>query len=67
MRELVRRGGFAGNDATIDDKPFGANVIVGGTGNDNEEFTLSFCDLPNAGEDLVMDFAEIKITLDDAL
>ncbi|KAA3647426.1 MAG: serine protease [Bacteroidetes bacterium] len=58
---------ISGNGVPRDDRPVGANVIVGGTGDGDEEFDINFCNLPIAGEDLVTNYAEVKLTLDDAL
>lgn len=52
---------------TVDDRPMGANVFVGGMGNSEEDFDLSVCETPYAGEFNVTDFAEVKITLDSLL
>ena len=53
--------------STGDDRPLGANIIVGGMGNENETFDLQFCNTPQAGEANITEFAEVKVTLDDDL
>jgi len=51
----------------VDDVPVGATVLVGGNGGGSEYFDLAFCNEPRAGEYLVNDYAEVKVTFDSTL
>jgi len=52
---------------THDDRPMGANVLVGGTEENEISYDFEFCNTPYGNEHNLKDYAEIKVTLQDEL